>query len=242
MSLANKVSYTVLLPVINEENSLKDTVRIIREDNNDKLMNFIFLCSSEKTSEKSITICKNFIRENPKLFKLIFQKEKGLGGAFIEGFNTLESDYFIMMASDLETNPKDVKNLISSSVKHPNKIICTSRWKTNKGFKNYGLIKMILNYFFQFFFGKLFKTNLSDLTYGFRLYPYNSISGINWEVLNHGFLFESILKPIIMGWETVEIPTNWIKRIEGFSSNSIAFYKSYFFIGFKIYLNSKFNK
>ena len=67
MSLANKVSYTVLLPVINEENSLKDTVRIIREDNNDKLMNFIFLCSSEKTSEKSITICKNFIRENPKL-------------------------------------------------------------------------------------------------------------------------------------------------------------------------------
>ena len=32
------------------------------------------------------------------------------------------------MASDLETNPHDVKNLIAKSMKNPDKIIVANRW------------------------------------------------------------------------------------------------------------------
>ena len=60
----------------------------------------------------------------------------------------------------------------------------------------------------------LFKVNCSDLTFGFRIFPTKIIQSINWEMLNHSFLFETIIKPIKLGTKVIEINSHWKKRIE----------------------------
>ena len=40
-----------------------------------------------------------------------------------------------MMASDLETDPSDVKNLIAKSIVSPESIITASRWKKTNSFR-----------------------------------------------------------------------------------------------------------
>ena len=62
----------------------------------------------------------------------------------------------------------------------------------------------------------------------------NLASEVPPEVDNFGFLFESIIKPIHLGFETLEIATKWKKRKEGVSSNSLKYYITYFYIGLKI--------
>lgn len=232
-------SFTILLPVINETESLKKTIQIIETQNKEEKLIFSFLCSKALTSKDSIDICENYKKIDEFKYKIIFQNRKGLGGAFIDSFSNLNTTHAIMMASDLETDPETVKNLIKISKININSIICTSRWINKNSFSEYGLIKKILNFIFQKFFGIVFKVDLSDLTFGFRLYPTSILKDIEWEINNFGFLFESIIKPVHLGYKTLEIATKWRKREEGVSSNNLMFYIAYFYIAFKIKMDFK---
>ena len=115
----------------------------------------------------------------------------------------------------------------------PECIITATRWKKNNLFEEYGFIKKYFNYFFQIFFSFLYQTNLSELTFGFRIFPINIIKNINWEMYDHSFLLETILKPIKMKVKIIEVTSNWKKRSEGVSNNELINYLKYFYIAFK---------
>ena len=66
----------------------------------------------------------------------------------------------------------------------------------------------------------LFLTKLSDMTYGFRIFPSNLVKEIKWQELKHPFLLETILKPLLMKVNIIEIPSKWEARLEGTSQNS----------------------
>ena len=74
----------------------------------------------------------------------------------ISAIDNINASHFILMASDLETNPKDVKKLINYSKKNPKKIITENRWLKKNSFNGYNLSKIYLNKIFQFFFFKSF--------------------------------------------------------------------------------------
>ena len=232
-------SFTILLPVINETKSLIKTIEIIESRSKDENLNYLFLCDKNKSSKESIDICNEYVNKNKLKFRTIFQKKKGIGGAFIDSFGNISTTHTIMMASDLETDPKTVSELINISKENIDTIICTSRWINKNSFYEYGFFKKKLNYLFQKFFSLLFQVKLSDLTFGFRLYPTDILKKIDWEINNFGFLFESIMKPVHYGYSTLEIATNWRKRKEGKSSNSFKYYISYFYIAYRIKISSK---
>jgi len=66
----------------------------------------------------------------------------------------------------------------------------------------------------------IFLTKLSDMTYGFRIFPSNLVKQIKWQELKHPFLLETILKPLLMKVNIIEIPSKWEARLEGTSQNS----------------------
>lgn len=233
-------NYTILLPVINETNSLNKTIEIINNQNKSNKINFLFICSKKLTTNEALNICKKYIKIDFKKYKLIFQNKNRLGGALIDSIHHIKTSHAIMMASDLETNPATVYQLIKKSKKNVDKIICTSRWITPNSFEDYGILKKIMNKIFQNFFGVLFNTKLTDLTFGFRLYPTIILKKYKWEIHNFGFLFESIIKPIHFKDSAIELPTNWQKRKEGESNNSISYYLTYFYVGLRIKLSKSY--
>jgi hypothetical protein len=131
--------------------------------------------------------------------------------------------------------------MILLSKENPDSIITASRWIEGGGFNGYNPIKKILNYIFQLIFCKLFKVSLSDMTYGFRIFPSKLINEINWEELRHPFLFESILKPIRLQIPVIEIPSKWKARDKGESQNTFFRNFNYFKTGFKILMMKQSN-
>ena len=120
-------------------------------------INYIFILHPEKSLKNSIDLWCNYSNKNPKKFITIFQKNKLLGGAYIDGINKSNSSHILLMSSDLETDPYLVKNMIEQSTNNYDKIICTSRWVLSNSFNEYGIIKTYLNKLFQLFvFGKIF--------------------------------------------------------------------------------------
>lgn len=230
----NEPTISVLLPVMNEVASLNQTLQILVEENPQR--NFEFLIVISKRSEATaIKNARELQAASPGSVKVIVQERPLLGGALMDGIAAAQGDYILMMASDLETDPYAVKEMLQASGAQPQAIIATTRWQgEGAGFEGYGSGKKVANKIFQRAVRAIFGSDLTDLTYGFRLYPRDALTSFQWQTFNHGFLLESILRPLKAGWTATEVPVTWKAREEGDSNNSWRFYGSYFKLALSI--------
>src|SRR5690242_6373476 len=163
-------SATIILPVVNETVSLRETVDTVVAENLDDIGELLIVICGRTTAESKATISEIAGRLG-RLVHVHQQNLPFLGGALREAFQLARSSHTVMMASDLETDPRDVKHLISAAKKNPSAIVATSRWRAGGSFQGYSKIKLVCNWAFQKFFSVLYQTRLSDMTYGYRIYP-----------------------------------------------------------------------
>ena len=106
-------------------------------------------------------------------------------------------------------------------------------------FEGYNPFKLVLNKIFQRIFAYLYRVELTDMTYAYRLFPKKLVQSIRWEELKHPFFLETIVKPLRLGVEVVEIPTTWRARSTGESQNTFVRNFLYFRIGLKTLFMSR---
>ncbi len=226
-------SLTVILPVINETYLLQQTVDTIMADCAADINEFLVVVC-KKTTPESLRACEELKRKHGNKIKVFEQTLPFLGGAMRDCFDRAAGSHTIMMASDLETPPDKVKDFIAAARRQPGRIITGSRWIRGGGFAGYSPLKYLLNYIFQKLFSLLYWTNLTDLTYGYRLFPTALLKSIRWEELRHPFLLETIIKPLRLGIKVEEIATPWQPRTEGESQNTFLRNFQYFGIGLRV--------
>jgi hypothetical protein len=231
-------SATIILPVINETTSLNQTVQIILRDVQDRLRE-VLIVVCQRTTEQAMAVVDQLQRELGDLVVVHQQQLPFLGGALREAFALARGSHVIMMASDLETDPNDVGTLIAQAEKTPSGIATASRWIKGGAFHGYSKIKLVCNWVFQHLFSILYGTQLTDMTYGYRILPTRLVQAIRWEELGHAFNLESVVKPLRLGVPVTEVPSVWHPRIEGRSQNSFFRNFVYFRIGLKTRFASK---
>lgn len=226
-------SVSILLPVINETTSLRQTVDIILRDVRREDLKELLIVVCEKTTPESMALIGRLQQELGDLVVVLRQRRPYLGGALRDGFDVARGSHVIIMGSDLETNPNEVHRLISEERNNPSGIVTTSRWISGGSFHGYSRIKLLCNWLFQRFFSLLYLTPLTDMTFGFRILPTKLVQSIRWEELRHPFNLECIVKPLRLGVPVAEIPSIWHARIEGESQNPFFRNFEYFRIGLK---------
>jgi glycosyltransferase involved in cell wall biosynthesis len=231
-------SASIILPVINETFSLEQTLEIVSSGNDSDIIEYIIVVCN-KTTKQSREIIRKLLGKYRDKLLVIEQKLPFLGGAIRDAFDVCKGSHVVMMASDMETDPYLVRELIKLSKQNPGTIITATRWKTKGGFEGYSPVKFVFNWIFQSVFSLLYRTHLSDMTYGYRIFPTQLVQGINWEELRHPFLFETIVKPLRLGTKVIEIPTKWEARKEGESQNPFFRNFEYFRTGIKSLFYSK---
>ena len=99
-------SLSIILPFIDELNSLTKTIDIINKQNKEN-KEFLIIISSKKTPIKIFKkLQKLKAKENVKIF---YQNEPFVGGAVKKGIKVSKKSHIVIMASDLETNPSNLK-------------------------------------------------------------------------------------------------------------------------------------
>ena len=217
-----------------ETTSLRQTVEIILSENGPDIGQ-ILIVVCDRTKPESIAVARG-LQDEYTVVEMFSQDLPFLGGAVREGFEHALGTHVVMMASDRETDPHDVKRMIGQAKTNPAAIITASRWCDGGGFAGYGPVKYIANSLFQRCFSVLYLTRLSDLTYGYRLFPAALVKAIDWEELRHPFLFETIIKPLRLGVPVIEIPSAWRARQEGQSQNTFLRNFAYFRTGLRVRL------
>ncbi len=229
---------TILLPVVTETDSLRKTYDILKKECDSDIEEYL-LVVCDKTQKESLAICRKLVKASGQKAKIFRQKRPFLGGAMRDAIEVAVGSHVVMMASDLETDPHLVKEFIRHAKAKPHAIFTATRWRERNAFVGYDPVKKILNYAFQNLFAFLYRTNLTDMTYGFRIFPVQLLQAIEWEELRHPFLFETVLKPLKVGAEIVEIPTTWTARNEGESQNTFWRNFEYFRIGLRVWRYGK---
>jgi len=229
---AAKMTLSIILPAINETGALRETIRHIEAKNcRDVLEYLIVLC--RKTTSDCRAVAEALVAELPQRVRIVEQQLPFVGGAIRDAFAVARGTHVIMMASDLETDPSAVSVMVVEAQRRPSAIVTASRWKGGVRFEGYNPMKLVLNRLFQGMFAVLYRVRLTDMTYAYRLFPKELVQSIQWEELKHPFFLETIVKPLRLGVEVVEIPTTWRARSEGESQNTFMRNFVYFRIGLK---------
>lgn len=231
--LSEDASVSLILPATDETHSLEETVRRSAEALPGRTLEFIVVTSPKLTTDQ----CRSAIARLKTVYGnhivAFDQHLPGVGGAIREAFSKASGAYTVLMASDLETDPAILPNLIKE-LDHGADIAATSRWKDGARFAGYDPLKLVLNYFFQLIFRILYATDLTDLTYAYRAYRTNLLRKIRFEETGFTFLFESIVKPLRLGYKAVEVSAPWKARTEGVSHGSVGGTLAYIGLGFRV--------
>lgn len=223
---------SVILPVHSEIDTVKDIVDSLQDLIGDYIYEMI-LVISYMSPEETFKICFAISEKYSKV-KLYTQKSDGLGNAIREGMDRVSGTHILMMDSDGEMNPRTVPEMVDKLLNENLDLVVASRWMEKGGVKGYSLLKFLFVHLFNYFFRFLYRTNIHDLSFGFKIMKTEISKNIRWEGVRHEIATETTLKPIRLGYKVGEVPTVWVRRICGSSKNWMLANVSYIKIAFRI--------
>ena len=203
---------TLIIPTKNEEGSIG---KVLREIPKNLIQQIIVVDghSQDKTTQK--------IKENLRKGKdkLIIQKSKGYGGAFIEGFRQVKGEIIIMMDADGSHNPADIPFLIKK-IEEGYEYAMASRYMI--GSKSYDdtFIRWLGNKGFTLLTNMVHGTRVTDSLYLYTAITKKGLNKLKLNSLGFEFCTEILVKAHNAGLRFAEIPAIERKRYHGNSKVS----------------------
>ncbi len=200
-----KPELSVVISAFNEEKTVESVLeKVLKVFDSYKIDGEIVFMDNHSTDKTGEFADK--IAQQDKRVSVIHRRNrlnKDLGSSLREGFENAQGRYVIIMDCDLSHSPGDIQNLL----KHKNEadIIIGSRYvKDGKAEMNWK--RLIISKTFNFLTRTLLRTNVKDITTGFKLYNKKVLDSLNLESTGFGLHVEILLKALNKGHTAKEIP------------------------------------
>lgn len=211
---------TIMMGAVDETDSLRETVYTVLDIcNHNDLREIIIGYSQKVTPDSKAVVDELAALETDVPIVTFMQKRKGISG-LVDMIDIARGSHCILVASDMAHDLDCINKMIEEAKKSGDTIVSSSRWLSGCKFVGYSKIKYFLNLVAQIFLRILFRKKITDFTNPYQIAPTELYQAINFE--NEGFpiLIEMVLKPLRLGYEFLEIPTNCYPRKQGKSKNS----------------------
>src|ERR1700730_5859959 len=124
----SELTVSVILPVVDEVHSLRQTVEILLAENADSICE-ILIVICKLTTPGAIAECDVLRTEDPDAIVVRAQTRPFLGGAMQDAFDWANGSHILMMASDLETDPATARHFVARAAEGWD-IVTANRWRT----------------------------------------------------------------------------------------------------------------
>ncbi|MBL7156855.1 MAG: glycosyltransferase family 2 protein [Candidatus Omnitrophica bacterium] len=194
----------VLIPSYNEEKTIGDIVRKIKEAGFEVI---VIDDGSTDNTEKVAT-------ENGAL-AMRHIKNLGKGASLKEGFDFImrmtSFDVIIVMDGDAQHDPRDIQKFISHAEKYGDDIVVGNRMASTK---NMPIMRLATNKFMSFLLSTLCKQRIPDTQCGFRLIRRRVLKQVKLELDKYDLESEMLIKASQKKFKVASIPIRTIYRDE----------------------------
>jgi len=210
----------IVSPTYNEIKNIESLVQTIFNINMDYHLLIIDDNSPDGTSKKVNDLMKEF----PNLFLEKRSSKKGLGTAYILGFQwALEKKYdvIIQMDADLSHDPRDLPTLISGLTN--NDLIIGSRYKEGVSVVNWPIRRLMLSYGANLYTRLITGMPINDSTGGFKAWKSEILNKIDFKMVRsqgYSFQIEMNFRAWNLGARIKEEPIIFVDRTIGESKMS----------------------
>jgi glycosyltransferase involved in cell wall biosynthesis len=223
-SSGNKKSFSfkkvsVLIPLLNEEESLRPLYNEIRKSFNSIASDYEIFFIDDGSTDNSLNVIKDLARMDRKVRFISFRKNYGKSAALQVGFKNVTGDAVITMDADLQDDPEEIPNLLAKLEEGYDLV---SGWK-KKRFDPF--IKKHTSKFFNYITKISSGIKIHDFNCGLKAYRKDVVQSVNVYGELHRYI------PVLAGWKgfsVAEIPVRHHARKYGKTKFGI----SRFFKGF----------
>lgn len=199
---------SIIIPVFNEKNTLKELLYKVNEANFSGLEKEIIMvddCSNDGTTE--------ILKELSKQYKVFFhEKNQGKGAAIRTAVKEATGDFVVIQDADLEYLPNDYDKLLPILINNEADVVYGSRFKNKENSKNFILKNKIANKFLTLLTNILYGAEITDMETCYKAFKREFIQGIN--IKSNRFDFEPEITAKIMKKKArlKEVPISYIGR------------------------------
>lgn len=202
-----KVFVSIVMPCLNEEETIGICVE--KAVNSLKKMNVDgeVVVSDNGSTDRSVEIAKQ------KGARVVFQKKKGYGNAYLKGLDEAKGDILIMADSDNTYDFSDLEPFIKPITENGYDMVMGSRLKGKilPGSMPW-LHRYIGNPFLSWFLNVLFHTNISDSHCGMRSFTKSAYKKMHLVMPGMEFASEMVIKASKAGLKIAEHPIIYYPR------------------------------
>lgn len=207
---ANSLLISVIMPVYNEENSIKNVIERIPNH-----QNYEIILVNDGSTDNSLAKVKEI---NGKTITIItHSRNMGYGAALITGFKHATGDIIVTLDSDGQHDPEDIPKLIEPIIKEKADFVIGSRYLGNCNYK-VPLSTRVGERFINSCLWLLFRKKVKNNQSGFRSFKRDLISIFdNLRFNGMGFTTEAIFKCAYENYNICEVPISLNPRKYGTS-------------------------
>jgi len=103
---------SVVIPLFNEEQSIEDLVRQLRDVLSTIRMSYEVIFVDDGSSDGSFNVLRRAHQQNPRIKVIRFRRNYGKSAALSVGFKSARGAIVITMDADLQDDPREIPNLI----------------------------------------------------------------------------------------------------------------------------------
>jgi dolichol-phosphate mannosyltransferase len=160
----SKNRFTIVIPVLNEENNIKELIFLIKKNLKNFKYEIIFI--DDNSTDNSKVIIKNYLSQNLRYY--LRKKNKDLTLSCFLGIQKSRYENIIIMDSDLQHHPKYLPEMVNLYFKKKLDFVVAVR-NFNKDL-GLGFIRRFSSIFLSYIFNYFFGYRVSDPMSGFFIF------------------------------------------------------------------------
>ena len=202
------INLTAIVPFYNEENTLRESVeRLLNED----IFSEIIL-SDDNSSDNSLKIAKTLSNDYQHIKFISADKNLGKGNAINNAVSILNTSHVVIHDADLEYFPKDIVQMYEKALTNQNSLILGSRFIGSKKRENVYLRTYVANRIMSIFFSLVNFYWVSDVATCYKLMPSNFLKTISIKERGFSIEIEMLSKFLKYNRNIHEVPISYEGR------------------------------
>ena len=234
---------SIIIPVYNEENSIKDVIERIPNHHN-----YEIILVDDGSTDKSVLRIKEIEKDNITILQ--HQKNLGYGAALITGFKNATGNIIVTLDSDGQHKPEEIEKMMKPILQDKADLVIGSRYLGDCHYK-VPLHTRIGEYCVKICILTLFHQKVGNNQSGYRCFRKEILNLLNDNLfVGMGFTTEFLLECALKELKILEVPISLKPREHGTSYvNLVGIFKSilnciaiYYLKKYKLKINTSFIK